>query len=514
MSITDTVNEAGICQSSTGVVERPPVIVVMGHVDHGKSALLDYIRKSNIVAGEAGGITQHISAYEITHTHEGAEKRITFIDTPGHAAFSAMRTRGANVADIAILVVSAEDGVKTQTLEALKSIKSAGIPYIVAINKIDLPAADVQRTKNTLVENEIYIESMGGDIPWVAISAKTGEGIDDLLDTMLLLSEMEELTGDNSKRATGVIIESHRDNKRGIAATLIIKDGVLSQGQYIVSGGSMTPVRIMEDFTGKKIETATFSSPIGLTGFDILPEVGAVFTAYDNKKDATLARSTYKSLTSTAKESLEDCDRFVMPIILKADTTGSLEALGQELTKLNSDLITVRTLESGIGAIGESDIKAAIAKTDSVVLGFNTSADAMATEVARQHGIIIKTFTIIYELTQWLEAHINEHRPKVEVERVVGEAKILAHFSTNKQAGNTVQTVGGSVQSGQLRSGNNVQIFTHDAQSKGVGKIITIQSGKSAVDSINEGQEFGIQIQTEYKIQKGDKINCIEVVME
>jgi len=288
MNSTDTTNNKIACHVPSGVIERPPVIVIMGHVDHGKSALLDYIRKSNIVAGEAGGITQHISAYEITHPHEGAKKKITFIDTPGHAAFSAMRARGANVADIAVLVVSAEDGVKTQTLEALASIKSAGIPFIVAINKIDLPSADVQRTKNTLVEHEVYIEGMGGDISWVAISAKTGEGIDELLDTMLLTAEMEELEGDTNKHATGVIIESHRDAKRGIAATLIIKNGVLSQGQYIVSGNSMAPVRIMEDFAGNKIESATFSSPIALTGFDALPKVGAVFTAYDNKKDACL----------------------------------------------------------------------------------------------------------------------------------------------------------------------------------------------------------------------------------
>ncbi len=505
MSKADTTNK---------VQERPPVIVVMGHVDHGKSALLDYIRKSNIVAGEAGGITQHISAYEIVHEHEGAQKRITFIDTPGHAAFSSMRARGANVADIAVLVVSAEDGVKTQTLEALNSIKSAGIPYIVAINKIDLPAADIQRTKNTLVEHEIYIEGMGGDIPWAAISAKTGEGIDELLDTMLLITEMEELTGDRGKRATGVVIESHRDAQRGIAATLVIKDGTLSKGQYVVSGAGMTPVRIMEDFAGKTLETATFSSPIGLTGFDVLPSVGANFTVFDNKKDATLARSTYKALASTKKEALKDGDKFVMPIILKADTAGSLEAIEHELQKLESDLVSLRILEQGIGTVSEGDLKIALSKSGSVVLGFNTSVDATSTEVARQHGITVKTFTIIYELAQWLDAHITEHRPKVEVERVVGEAKILAHFSTNKQAGKTIQTVGGSVKSGQMRTGNKVQIFTHDAQSKGDGTIITIQSGKASVDSVNEDQEFGTQIQTEVTIQKGDVVKCIEVVME
>jgi translation initiation factor IF-2 len=494
--------------------ERPPVIVIMGHVDHGKSALLDYIRKSNVVSGEAGGITQHINAYEIEHQHDGKDKKITFIDTPGHAAFSAMRARGANVADIAVLVVSAEDGVKTQTLEALNSIKSAGIPYIVAINKIDLPSANITSTQSSLIEHEIYIEGMGGDIPWVAISAKTGEGIPELLDTMLLLAEMEELSGDHSKRATGVVIESNRDTKRGITATLIIKDGTLSSGEFVVVGDAMTPVRIMEDFNGNKIDAATFSSPVSLIGFDNLPEVGASFTVYKSKKDAVLARSAYKSIAATKSDPILDDDKFIMPIVIKADTMGSLEAIEQELSELESDLYSLRVLEDGIGTVSEGDLKVALSKSGSVVLGFNTNIDPMATEVARQHGIIVKDFNIIYELVQWLEAYIAEHRPKVEVEREVGEAKILAHFSTNKQGGDTIQTVGGRVLSGQMRSGNKVQIYTHDAQLNGSGEIVTLQSGKASVDSVNKEQEFGTQIKTEIGIKKGDTLKCIELVME
>ncbi len=494
--------------------ERPPVIVIMGHVDHGKSALLDYIRKSNVVAGEAGGITQHINAYEIEHEFEGKPKKITFIDTPGHAAFSAMRARGASVADIAVLVVSAEDGVKTQTLEALNSIKSAGIPYIVAINKIDLPSADVQRTKNTLVEHEVYIEGMGGDVPWVAISAKTGEGIPELLDTMLLLAEMEELKGDVTKRATGVVIESNRSAMRGTAATLIIKDGTLSSGQFVVIGDAMAPVRIMEDFKGERIENATFSSPVSLIGFDNSPEVGTTFTVFDNKKDATLARSAYKTSAGSNMQALNDDGKYIMSIILKADVTGSIEAIEHELKKLESELVAIRILESGIGSVSEGDIKIAIAKPNSVVLGFNSNIDATATEVARQHGVIIKEFNIIYELVQWLEAHITEHRPKVEVERVVGEAKVLAHFSTNKQAGETILTIGGRVLSGQMRNSNKIKIYSHDKQEKGEGRILTLQSGKAPAESINTDQEFGTQIKTEVDIQKGDILKCIELIME
>ena len=244
-------------------IVRPPVIVVMGHIDHGKSTLLDYIRNTNVVDKEAGGITQHISAYEVMHAgKDGKTYPITFLDTPGHEAFQSMRQRGALVADIAILVVSAEDGVKQQTLEALKAIRSDEIPFIVAINKIDRPGADIDRTKQNLAENDIYVEGYGGDIPFVAISAKTGEGIPELLDILLLVAELESLSADTAKNGQGIIIESNLDTKKGITATAIILDGTLRKGEFAVSGNSISPLRIVENFAGKPIESATFSSPV------------------------------------------------------------------------------------------------------------------------------------------------------------------------------------------------------------------------------------------------------------
>ncbi len=492
--------------------QRPPVIVIMGHVDHGKSALLDYIRNSNVVENEAGGITQHINAYEITKKHEGTDKKITFIDTPGHAAFSQMRARGAKVADIAILVVSAEDGVKAQTLEALSSIQDAKIPYIIAINKIDLPNADIQKTKNSLIENGIYIEGMGGDVPAVSVSAKTGEGIDELLDTVLLVAEMEELSGDTEKRGSGVVIESHRDNKRGISATLIIKDGTIRKGDYIVAGTAMAPVRIMEDFSGKSIDGASFSSPVLLAGFDDLPDVGSVFTTFTNKKDATLARSSNRK-KSVFHGVQEQEDKFIMPIILKTDTVGSSEAIIHEFDKMENDYLSIRVLKQNIGVISEDDIKTAISVDNAIVIGFNTSADPASSEMARQHKIQVKTFKIIYELTEWLKKYIDEIRPKFETERVVGEAKVLAHFSSSKKGGKVMQTVGGSVLSGQMRAGNIVKIFTYDNQEKGTGEIITLKIGKEDKNSVNENQEFGAMIQTDVNIEKGDKIHCIEKVL-
>ena len=260
-------------------VERPPIVVVMGHVDHGKSTLLDFIRKSNIVAREAGGITQHVAAYEVSHKG----KRITFIDTPGHAAFQTIRARGADVADVAILVVAADDGVKAQTLEALSSIKEAHIPYIVAINKIDKPNANVERAQAGLSEQGVYLEKLGGDVPWAAISAKTGAGVEDLLDIILIVAEMHEFKGSPETPAEGYVIEAHRDPKRGLAATLIITNGTLKSGMAVLAGRGISPVRIMESTSDAPLRDVSFSTPIRLVGFDELPEVGASFRAPQNK---------------------------------------------------------------------------------------------------------------------------------------------------------------------------------------------------------------------------------------
>jgi translation initiation factor IF-2 len=279
---------------------RPPVIVIMGHIDHGKSSLLDYIRKSNVVAGEAGSITQHTSAYEVEHqTHDGKSMRITFLDTPGHEAFASMRTRGARVADIAVLVVSAEEGVKTQTLEALSAIKESGIPFIVAANKIDRPNANPEIVKQELSEHGVFVEGYGGTVSFVPISAKTGEGIPDLLDLMLLTAEMEELSGDPSKDAEGVVVESHRDPKKGVSATLIITDGTLKKGMYVAAEESLSPVRRIESHVGHALDEATFSSPVRIMGFDSIPPAGAIFRAFKNKKAAEAYIADLKTRADT-----------------------------------------------------------------------------------------------------------------------------------------------------------------------------------------------------------------------
>jgi translation initiation factor IF-2 len=273
--------------TSTHKAPRPPVVVVLGHVDHGKSSLLDYIRKANVVAGEAGGITQHTAAYEVIHKDSAnKEQKITFIDTPGHEAFSAQRKRGAALADIAILVVSAEDGVKAQTKDALSAIVASNIPYIVAINKIDLPGANVERTLGTLLENEIYVEGRGGTVPCVPISAKTGEGVPELLDMVLLLAEVNQYTGEAKKPAEGIVVESHRDPKRGISATFIIREGTLDVGQAVASSGAYAPVRAILDHAGAQIKTASMCAPVTVIGWSALPSVGEIVVAFEKKKDA------------------------------------------------------------------------------------------------------------------------------------------------------------------------------------------------------------------------------------
>ncbi|HEC30733.1 MAG TPA: GTP-binding protein, partial [Candidatus Yonathbacteria bacterium] len=333
-------------QAQINTAERPPIIAVMGHIDHGKSTLLDYIRKSNVVEGEAGGITQHLSSYEVVHkVKSGPEKTITFLDTPGHAAFSAMRGRSAGVADIIILIVSAEDGVQAQTKEALKQIKEAKKPFVVAITKTDKPNANIERTKSSLIENEIYLEGMGGDISYVPISSKTGEGIDDLLDVLLLVAEVEELSGDASKPAEGTVIESHLDSKKGTQATLIITDGTLNKGEFIVVEDTFSPVRAIENSLGKQIASATFSTPIQITGFNKVPRTGARFLAYSNKKEAEATATAFSKTTASTKNTFEERkDMITVPIVIKSDVLGTLEAVEREVLNLSFEHAQIKIL--------------------------------------------------------------------------------------------------------------------------------------------------------------------------
>ena len=500
---------------SSSLVPRPPIVVVMGHIDHGKSSLLDYIRKTNIVDKEAGGITQHLSAYEVNHT--GKEKivdnRITFLDTPGHHAFSKMRARGAHIADIAILVVSAEDGVKEQTKEALAAIKTANIPYIVAINKIDKPNANIERTKQNLAENEIYLEGFGGDVPFVPISAKVGTGVPELLDTLLLVAEMENLLGNTSLPAEGVIVESHLEPARGTSATLIINSGTLKKGMFILSEDCIAPVRAIENFLGKQIPEATFSSPVQITGFDILPRVGATFRAYELRKEAEDAREEYLHVEQKQKASAPArtvplaSDALIVPLIIKTDVAGTLEAIEKELGKIELERVAIKIISSGIGAIGERDAKLAVGAEGSLIIGFHTKVDRSARDIAERFKLTIKTFDVIYELLEWVEEEIIRRTPKVLREEEVGAIKIIKTFSTVKNK----QVIGGKVVRGELKADAQVKIFRRENE-VGRGKIVELQQSKVIVKKVDEGNECGVMVESKVDIAPGDVLLAFVMV--
>ncbi|MBU6430941.1 MAG: translation initiation factor IF-2 [Patescibacteria group bacterium] len=495
------------------IIGRPPVICIMGHIDHGKSTLLDCIRKTTVAEKEVGGITQRISAYEIIHKNKsGKENKITFLDTPGHEAFCAIRERGVDVADIAVLVVSAEDGVKKQTLEALTCIKDSGIPYIVAINKIDKPGADVEKTKQNLAENEIYLEGYGGAAPWVPISAKTGEGVSELLDMMLLVAEMGELTGDANKNAEGVVIEANLDSHKGISGTLIIKDGALKSGMFIASGGNIASTRLIEDFTGERITEARFSSPIKVVGWNELPAVGAAFKSFETKKEAENYVAAFTENIPAKKNSSkekEDDNILSVDIILKAETMGSIEAIEHEIKKIKNDKVRIKIIRSGIGDISENDVKTASAKEGAVILGFDAAVDPKARNYAERLGVEIKVFDVIYKLSEWIEAKARESTPKFETEETSGVAKIIRVFSKSKDK----YVIGGKVESGLVSVGEDAKILRRD-QEVGKGKIKELQHQKKKVSEIKEGMEFGCQIQAAIEIAPGDKIESYKIVQK
>jgi len=482
--------------------ERPPVIAIMGHIDHGKSALLDYIRSTKVVESEAGGITQHLSAYEVKHKG----KLITFLDTPGHEAFQKMRARGSNVADIAILIISAEEGPKTQTIEALQSITDAGIPYIVALTKIDKERANVEKVKNSLLEHEIYLEGLGGDVPYVAISSKTGEGIPDLLNMMLLVSEVEELKGDKEKYAEGIIIESHRDPKKGISATLIIKDGTLSSGSFVVSGNSYSPTRIMQNFLGDSIKEATFSSPVTLIGFNTIPDVGSAFTTVTSKKEAERLTATFKKEKQVVNKTVGD--QHTIPIIVKADALGTLDAVLHEINKMKSDRVHSKIIHSGVGTITENDIKTAGGSDHAIVAGFNVSIDAPAEELARRTEIEVARFDIIYKLTEWLEEAIKKRTPRMEVKEVTGKMKVLKIFNKTKNK----QVIGGRIETGSISVGDTFTIVRKE-EAIANGTIEGLQQQKAQTNKVEEG-EFGSEVTSPFDVAEGDILETFIIAIK
>jgi translation initiation factor IF-2 len=495
--------------------DRPPVVTVMGHVDHGKTSLLDAIRTTNVVDREAGGITQHIGAYQV----EEKGRRITFLDTPGHEAFTLMRSRGAKATDIVVLVVAADDGVKPQTLEAIDHAKAADVPIVVAINKIDKPGANVERVKQQLAENELLIEEYGGSAVACEVSAKKQTGLDHLLEMILLVADLKELKANPDKPATGVVLEARRDRSRGVLATILVQGGTLKVGDPFIAGSAHGKVRAMVDEHGRRADQAGPSTPAEVMGFAGEPEAGDLFqTVADEAKARQIASFRQDKLRAekqkqSARRSLESLAQEIheggvkeLPVLLKADTQGSVEALQKTLTDLPKDKVRVRVLRASIGAISQADVLLAAA-SNSIVVGFNVRPDKAAADLAKQEKVELRMYTVIYDLIDDIrQAMVGLLEPTFK-EVVLGQAEVRQLFKVPKIgviAGCFV-TDGKVARNGEVRLlRDNVVIHT--------GKISSLKRFKDDASEVNQGFECGIGIARYNDLKEGDVIECF--VME
>jgi translation initiation factor IF-2 len=478
-------------KDNKNLTARPPVVVVLGHVDHGKSSLLEAIKDFEITSKESGGITQHVAAYEVEH--EG--KKITFIDTPGHEAFSAIRARGAKLADIAVLVIAAEEGVKQQTKEALSHIKNSKIPFIIALNKIDKQEAQPEKVKRELLKEDISVESMGGSVPSIEISAKTKKGIPELLEMILLVSEMEELKTDVSANPKGVIVESFLDNSRGPTTTIIVTEGVLKQGDIVGAPSVSGRVRILENFQGKPLKEALTSQPAIIVGFEKAPRVGEEFMVFPDTESAKAAANKPEiwqqpGVTEEGKKALN--------IILKADVLGSLEAILEVLKQIPQEQTIIKILKAEAGDINESDVKLA-QTTRAKIIGFRVKVNAIAKSLALREKITTITFNIIYELSQAIKQLLQKTLEPETIRTNTGKIKILDVFKTEK----TRQIIGGRVTEGFVKRGSQVEV-ERGGEIIGKGKIVDLQRQKKEADEVAKGSECGLLFEGPAKIEKTD----------
>ena len=493
---------------------RPPIVTIMGHVDHGKTSLLDKLRNSNIVSGESGGITQHIGAYQIKHN----DKKITFIDTPGHAAFTEMRARGANVTDIIILIVAADDGVMPQTQEAISHAKSANVPIIVAINKCDKPEANPKKIKEQLLSEEIIVEELSGDVQCVEISAETGMNFDKLLESIVLQSELADLKANNETYADGSVIEANVDKGRGVISNIIITNGCLKVGDIAVAGSEYGRVRAILDDQGKNLKEALPSSPIQMLGLGNAPLAGDSFVIVDTEKKAleliNIRKEIYK--TKTQPKSVKTFDnetafnfasqsKELVEIVLKSDTRGSTEAIVNQINKILSDKVNINVIHSGVGLINESDVALAAA-SNALLVSFNTSATKEAKIKAKVNKTNIADFSIIYELITYVSDYATgQLKPEIK-ENYLGKAEILKVFKVSKVG----SVAGCMVMDGMVEKGANARILRDD-NSIYEGKIVTLMREKNEAKEVNTGSECGIGLKEFNEYKEGDIIEVFNV---
>ena len=496
--------------------KRPPVVCVMGHVDHGKTSLLDAIRNTNVIDREAGGITQHIGASVVEINGE----KITFLDTPGHEAFTAMRMRGANSTDIAILVVAADDGVMPQTVEAINHAKAAGIEIVVAINKIDKPSANIERVKQELTEYELIPEDWGGSTVFVPVSAKTGEGLKELMEMILLTAEMAELKANPNRRARGLVIEAELDKGKGSVATVLVQKGTLRVGDAIAAGSSYGKVRAMMDDKGRRVKEAGPSMPVEILGLNDVPNAGEVFVGCKNDKEARnfaetfISQNKVKLLEETkSKLSLDDLFTQIqegnlkeLGIVVKADVQGSVEAIKQSLLKLSNDEVVVKIIHGGVGAINESDVSLASA-SNAIIIGFNVRPDATAKETADREGVDIRLYRVIYNAIEDVEAAMKGMLDPVFEEKVLGHAEVRQTF---KASG--VGTIAGAyVMDGTFERDCKARIV-RDGIVIYDGKLASLKRFKDDVKEVRAGYECGFVFENYNDVKEGDQVEAYKMV--
>lgn len=503
-------------------VSRPPVVTIMGHVDHGKTTLLDSIRRTNVVATESGGITQHIGAYQVEvrpsgepksrdgEADRGISRLITFLDTPGHEAFSAMRAHGAAITDIVVLVVAADDGVKPQTVEAINHARAAGVPVVVAINKIDVPGANPERVKQELAERELIPEEWGGKTVMVPVSAKKNEHINELLEMILLVADVKELTTNPNKPATGVVIESHMQAGVGPVATVLINDGALHQGDSVVIGHTYGRIRFMEDFRGRRIKTAIASTPIRVAGLQDVPNFGEPLITVESEKVAremTQVKSAVRAHIGMAEvsEAVSKNKLKELKIILKTDVQGSLEAIHSSIGQLGSQEVSVQIINEGVGNISESDVNMAAA-TNALVIGFRISITPPVRQLVERLKVKVSLYEIIYQLLDDLYAALSGLLEPEKVEVKLGTAEILKIFHSTK----TEQIIGARVTSGKLVVGAKVKVIRLE-EDLGEATIKTLKREQENVDTILGGIECGIGLAGEIKINEGDILQAYQI---
>ena len=506
--------ELEIIDDEKDLVPRPPVITIMGHVDHGKTTLLDTIRKTNVASGEAGGITQHIGAYQIIYN----DRPITFIDTPGHAAFTEMRARGASVTDIVIIIVAADDGVMPQTKEAIDHAKAAGVPIVVAVNKIDKPNANPERVMTEMSQNGITPDTWGGDTLFVNISAKTGEGIPELLDNLLLIADMQELKANPNRYASGTVIESKMDKSLGVVSTVLIQNGTLRLGDAVVVGNYAGKIRTLKNDRGENLVEATPSMPVSITGISESPAAGDKFMAFENEKKAKaiseqrIATARKKSLNTQTSVSLDDLFGRIeagekeINVVLKADVKGSEEAVKNSLLKLDVEGIKINVIRSSIGTVTESDIVLAAA-SNALIIGFNIRPNNKIMEYAKEKGVDIRLYNIIYKVVEEMEAAMKGKLAPEYEEKVLGSAEVRKLFKFSK-----VGTIAGSyITDGIVKRDAKARVI-RDGVIIYDGNIGSIAREKDQVKEVKQGLECGITIENFNDIKEGDIIEAYEIV--